>query len=83
MFVLPSYRRRGIGRELMTAALEEARRLLELRKIHLRVSMGQPSARKLYAALGFRMYGVEPEALNSEGCYFDEDHMFLDVADGA
>jgi RimJ/RimL family protein N-acetyltransferase len=79
VFVLADYRRKGIARALITAVLEEARRLPGLRKIHLTVSMDQPAARKLYSSLGFRSYGVDPEALNADGRYLDEDLMFLDL----
>ncbi len=60
VFVVADYRRKGIARALITAVLEEARRLPGLRKIHLTVSLDQPAARKLYSSLGFRSYGVDP-----------------------
>lgn len=79
VFLVAAYRRRGIARALIAAVLKEARRLPGLRKIHLTVSMDQPAARKLYSGLGFRSYGVEPEALDADGRYVDEELMFLDL----
>jgi RimJ/RimL family protein N-acetyltransferase len=80
VFVVAEYRRKGIARALIAAVLEEARGLPGLRKIHLTVSMDQEAARRLYSGLGFRSYGVEPEALNANGRYVDEELMFLDVS---
>jgi RimJ/RimL family protein N-acetyltransferase len=79
VFVVAAYRRRGIARALIAAVLENARKLPGLRKVHLTVSLDQPAARKLYSGLGFRSYGVEPEALNADGRYLDEELMFLDL----
>lgn len=79
VFVVAAYRGKGIARALITAVLEEARGLPGLKKIHLSVTIEQPAARKLYSALGFRSYGVEPEALIADGRYLDEEFMFLDL----
>ena len=79
VFVVATYRRRGIARALIASVLKEARALQGLRKVHLTVSLDQPAARKLYSGLGFRSYGVEPEALNADGRYLDEELMFLDL----
>ncbi len=79
VFVVAAYRRSGIARALIASALKEARALQGLRKIHLTVSLDQPAARKLYSSLGFQSYGVEPEALNADGRYLDEELMFLDL----
>jgi RimJ/RimL family protein N-acetyltransferase len=79
VFVVAEYRRKGIARALLAAAIEEARGLRGLRKIHLTVITDQPAARELYAGLGFRSYGVEPEALSVDHRYFDEEFMCLDL----
>jgi len=79
VFVVAEYRGKGIARALLGAVIEEARGLRGLRKMHLTVSADQEAARKLYASLGFRSYGVEPEALHADGRYFDEELMCLDL----
>ncbi len=79
VFVVADQRRKGIARALIVAVLDETRKLAGLRKVHLTVSMDQPAARKLYSGLGFRSYGVEPEALKADGRYLDEELMFLDL----
>ena len=80
VFVAPAHRGQKVGRALVEAVIERARTLPGVEKIQLTVSVTQSQARKLYAGLGFRIYGVEPQAICVEGRYFDEDRMFLDLA---
>jgi ribosomal protein S18 acetylase RimI-like enzyme len=79
VYVAASHRRRRIGRALVSGIIERARSLRGLEKVQLTVSVAQPSARKLYAALGFRTYGIEPRAVRVGGEYFDEELMFLEL----
>jgi GNAT superfamily N-acetyltransferase len=53
LFLLPAWRGRGIGGQVL-AALPEACRDLELRALHLEVARDNHAARRLYAAAGFR-----------------------------
>jgi ribosomal protein S18 acetylase RimI-like enzyme len=77
MFVAPAHRGVGIGRALVLAAIEHARSLEGLRKIQLSVITTQPAARALYESLGFRSFGIDPEALCVDGKYLDEEYMNL------
>jgi RimJ/RimL family protein N-acetyltransferase len=77
MFVDQPHRGKGIGRTLLTAALERARQLPQLTQIRLTVSVTQDAARKLYASSGFRLFAVEPQAMQVNGAFVDEEHMFL------
>lgn len=77
MFVAPSHRNLGLGRALLTAAIERARSMQGVRKVQLSVITSQPAARRLYASLGFRSFGIEPEALDVDGRYLDEEYMYL------
>ena len=79
VYVRVSHRGMGVGRALIAAVLEEARRLPELRQVQLSVAATQHGARALYASLGFRSYGTEPAALMANGEYVDEEHMYLPV----
>jgi RimJ/RimL family protein N-acetyltransferase len=79
VFVHPECRGEGAGRALVSAALEHGRALPGLKKIQLTVSVTQPAARKVYLSLGFRVYGVEPQALHVNGEYFDEELMLFDL----
>jgi RimJ/RimL family protein N-acetyltransferase len=70
MYVRPSARRAGVGRLLVEAVIEHARRHVEL--IQLSVVVGNEQARRLYASLGFVEYGIEKHALKQDGRYWDE-----------
>ncbi len=63
-------RRAGIGRQLVEAVIEHARRHVELLQLTV-VSTNEP-ARRLYARLGFVEYGIEKNALKHDGRYWDE-----------
>ncbi len=79
VFVHPECRGKGVGRALVSAALEHGRALPRLEKIQLTVSASQPAARCVYLSLGFRVYGVEPRALHVNGEYLDEELMLFDL----
>ena len=55
--VAPTWRGRGVGRALLDAAVEEARRRGS-RKVSLRVLATNEQARRVYAAAGFVVEGV-------------------------
>jgi GNAT superfamily N-acetyltransferase len=59
--VLPGYRGRGIGRALLRAVEDEARRR-GASKITLEVLSGNERAKALYLALGYGNYQLDPEA---------------------
>jgi ribosomal-protein-alanine N-acetyltransferase len=55
--VAPAWRRRGLGRRALAALLEQGRQLGAARAT-LEVAAGNPAARALYAAAGFREAGI-------------------------
>ena len=57
--VLPRFRRRGVGRELLARGLEEVARR-EARAVFLEVRESNEAARNLYLGAGFRPVGVRP-----------------------
>jgi ribosomal protein S18 acetylase RimI-like enzyme len=77
VYVAPSHRRRGIGRQLMDALLKRASADPSLEQILLAVSSRQPDARQLYRNFGFDTFGTEPRALKIADEYADEEHMVL------
>jgi ribosomal protein S18 acetylase RimI-like enzyme len=77
VYVAPSHRRRGIGRQLMEALLKEASADPSVEQILLAVSSRQASARQLYRSFGFETFGTEPRALKIANEYVDEEHMIL------
>ena len=56
--VLHAYRRRGIGRKLLTQLLESAAARKDVKVIYLHVQTGNDTARDFYAQFGFREIGV-------------------------
>jgi ribosomal protein S18 acetylase RimI-like enzyme len=82
MYVRPDYRAAGIGRKLVEAIIEHARRHVELLQLFV-VSDNAP-ARRLYASLGFVEYGIERHATKYHGQYHDDVLMALPLmADSA
>lgn len=77
MYVAPEVRSRGVGRRLLTALIDEARRMGGLKCLLLAVAVGNAPAHALYRSLGFRTYGVEPNALKAGETFVDEELMVL------
>ncbi|PYX44626.1 MAG: GNAT family N-acetyltransferase [Acidobacteria bacterium] len=77
VYVAPSHRRQGVGRQLIDALLKKASADLSLEQILLAVSSRQPGARQLYRNFGFETFGIEPRALKIANEYVDEEHMIL------
>lgn len=71
MGLLPPYRGRGVGAELMAAALE-ASRACGLEKVELGVFADNERAQRLYAKMGFVVEGLRSKRAKMDGCYRDE-----------
>ncbi|WP_217140545.1 GNAT family N-acetyltransferase [Streptomyces sp. AC627_RSS907] len=69
--VADAARGHGVGRALVRAAVEEARRL-GARRITLRVLGHNTPARGLYESEGFVVEGVQPEEFHLDGAYVDD-----------
>lgn len=76
MTVRPELRRRGIGRALVEAVLEQARIRPETRVVQLTVSEVNGAARRLYEACGFRAFGTEPLAVRVGERFLARVHMW-------
>lgn len=74
--VLASARVRGLGRRLMEAALDEARRQ-GFERIDLEVFASNPRAIALYASLGFVREGLKRRVRKIDGRYDDDVVMAL------
>jgi len=75
VYVSTEARGKGIGKALIVELLKQAGTLPGLEQINLTVVSGHAAAKKLYAALGFTVYGTERRALRHNGAYFDEELM--------
>lgn len=81
VYVTSSHRGKGVGRALLDALLERAKRDASLEQILLAVATVQTAARQLYRAFGFKSFGIEPYALKVSGTYVEEDHMILRLSE--
>ncbi len=79
VFVQKEHRGRRIARRLMDEVLSRARTIAGLEQIILTVSDRQTAAKKLYASLGFTVFGHEPAALKIGDLVVDEDLMFFQI----
>jgi ribosomal protein S18 acetylase RimI-like enzyme len=77
MYVVPEARRKGVGQALLTEICTRARQVDGLEQLHLTVVTTNEAARRLYQAMGFVTYGIEPRALKLGDQYWDEDLMVL------
>jgi GNAT superfamily N-acetyltransferase len=88
MAVLPSHQRRGVGRELITAAIERARDEGRARLI-VATAAADTGNLRFYQRLGFRMSGIERDAFTAATGYAPglrvdgielRDRVWLDLA---
>jgi ribosomal protein S18 acetylase RimI-like enzyme len=79
MYVPERFRKLGLGRELVLAALEHAR-ARDIRVVQLTVTEGNAAAEGLYGRCGFVRFGVEPLAMASGADYLSKVHMWCDVS---
>jgi ribosomal protein S18 acetylase RimI-like enzyme len=79
MFVTEAYQRRGLGRQLVEAALSAARHQPGVKLIQLTVTAGNDAAFALYQRCGFIQYGLEPLAVRVGIEYFDKIHMWREL----
>jgi GNAT superfamily N-acetyltransferase len=77
MYVTSALRRRGVGRALLSAAVEHVRGWSGVLQLQLCVTAAASNARNLYESAGFRVWGCEPRALQWEGQFVDEYHLVL------
>ncbi|MDX2105559.1 MAG: GNAT family N-acetyltransferase [Candidatus Melainabacteria bacterium] len=77
MYVAPERRGKGLGKALLSAAIERASAIPDLEHLMLSVVTTKEAARKLYLSLGFQIYGVENKALKLGEQLFDEELMSL------
>ncbi|GJM19885.1 MAG: N-acetyltransferase [Phycisphaeraceae bacterium] len=77
VYVSPSARGGGLGRAVVSAAVDVARSWEGVESVVLSVSARMPAARQLYESLGFVAWGVEPRCVKIGDEAADEIHMQL------
>ncbi|HVO89444.1 MAG TPA: GNAT family N-acetyltransferase [Casimicrobiaceae bacterium] len=81
MYVTTEATGQGIGRRLLVAVLEDARRQRGITRVVLTVTQGNHAARELYARAGFQTFGVEPCAIRVGEAWFAKEHMGLTLSE--
>src|SRR5206468_8644057 len=76
MYVAPEVAGQGVGRALLDALLAHAR-AAGVQSLVLTVTEGNAAATHLYEAVGFRSFGVEPDAIRVVGRSYAKNHMHL------
>ena len=75
MYVQPSERGQGVGRQLLDAVVTRASALAEIEQLQISVVTSNWIAKALYESAGFEEFGREPRALKIEERYHDECHL--------
>ena len=79
MYVSPDHRQRGLGGDLVHAAIALVRERPGVRILQLTVTQGNLAAQRLYEQVGFKVFGVEPLAVRIAGTFVQKVHMWLDL----
>lgn len=82
MGLLPDYRGRGIGQQLLSACLAKAR-ANGVTRVELEARADNERAINLYERMGFVREAVKRRAMRFEGVYYDAVQMSLIFEDGA
>jgi RimJ/RimL family protein N-acetyltransferase len=77
VYVKEGQRGKGIARKLLSAVLRRAQSQPGLEQVMLTVGHNQAAAKRLYAAVGFQVFGHERHALKVGDAYVDEDYLML------
>lgn len=79
MYVVPSARRCGVGRQLIGRGLSRAASMPGVRQVNLGVNAANFEAIALYEAVGFTSFGVERGFMLLDGELHDEIHMVRNI----
>lgn len=77
VYVKPEYRKKGTGAQLLGATVEHARQMDGVALVYLSVSEKTPNAKRLYEAVGFVVWGLEPDCIRYAGESASEYHLAL------
>jgi ribosomal protein S18 acetylase RimI-like enzyme len=79
MYVPSKLRNGGVGKSLVLAVLEHARKRPGVRIVQLTVTQGNSAAQALYERCGFVPFGVEPLAVALGVQFVSKVHMWCDL----
>lgn len=77
MYVTHKKQGMGVGKALMTEAINKAKSIPAIEKINLSVMASNDKAKQLYRKLGFQVYGFEENAFKVNGIDYNDEHMVL------
>jgi RimJ/RimL family protein N-acetyltransferase len=77
VFVLPEKQGQGIATNLLKLTIDKAFKIEELRQIILGVNSANPKAIALYEKAGFTLWGIEKDALHTNGQFYNENMMVI------
>lgn len=77
VYVSGAHRGRGMAKAMIGALIDEVKKDPSCEQLLLAVGVFNVGARKVYGALGFVPFGIEPRALKAGDVYVDEEHMVL------
>ncbi|WP_121661664.1 GNAT family N-acetyltransferase [Metabacillus litoralis] len=77
VYVSTSYRKAGIGKKLVEAAINKSKSIEGIEQLYLTVSSSNIGAKNLYQLLGFKTFGIDQKALKVKETYYDEELMVL------
>lgn len=80
LYMQTAVRGEGIGRLLLEEAITRCRGEPELEVLQLTTGSESDAANRLYASVGFEVYGVERHAMKVDDHYIDVTLMALDLA---
>jgi GNAT superfamily N-acetyltransferase len=83
MYVPVQFRQRGLGRQLVVAALGVARARDDIKVVQLTVTQGNSAAQTLYEHCGFSVFGVEPFAVAVGEGFVSKVPMWCDLSNGS
>lgn len=80
MYVRPAQRGGGVAQALMQAAIAAAASRPAIRVLNLTLTEGNLPALRLYTRVGFVSWGVQPQAIRTDGGFKGKVHMSLVLA---
>ena len=83
MYVAKAHQGKGVGRRLMEHALAFAATMPGVQRLTLSVTAGNAAATALYASLGFKEFGREPDSTIVDGQPYDEIMMSRELKSAA
>lgn len=75
MYVSKEYRKKGLGKLLLSECLNIAKSMEGLEQINLCVVSRNIKAKNLYKSMNFETYAIEKNAIKFNNKYYDEEYM--------